>query len=424
MITDRTLANARPDLTRYAFILLQLGLLLWAFREYHIEGPVFFGLCVIAYAGFAVHYWLPVQWKEPFFIALSVLAAGFALEPIVAVLVLGTGLVLYGITRLPASWHVRLGLTLAITAAIIALRYVPNTPVPSAYWPTLGALFMFRLAVYYYELRHAGAPFGFVEFGTYFFMLPNFYFLFFPVVDFQTMRKGFLRRPASELAQLGVLWMIRGGLQLLLYRVVVYLRGRGTAVETTTLLLLIRNMVTTYLLYLKVSGTFHIIIGLMQLFGYDLPETHRKWLLASSLTDFWRRINIYWKDFMVKMVYLPTYFRLRKQGDMRAQLVGTAVVFVLTWLLHAWQFWWLSGRWLLTVPDTLFWGILGALVVVNVYLEVSKGRRRSTAPPPLPLRVVQTIATVSLIIFLWSLWSSPSFEAWLDLLTYGSVSTT
>jgi D-alanyl-lipoteichoic acid acyltransferase DltB (MBOAT superfamily) len=178
-------------------------------------------------------------------------------------------------------------------------------------------------------------------------------------------------------------------------------------------------MILTYLLYLKVSGTFHVIVGILHLFGYDLPETHRKWLLARSLTDFWRRINIYWKDFMVKMVYLPTYFRLRKRGEVRAQLIGTVLVFFVTWLTHAWQYWWLSGEWLLTLPDTLFWGILGALVCFNVWRELKTGPRKP-APAP-PLRALQTVGTFSLIVFLWTLWSSPSLKAWLELLTYGEV---
>jgi D-alanyl-lipoteichoic acid acyltransferase DltB (MBOAT superfamily) len=189
-------------------------------------------------------------------------------------------------------------------------------------------------------------------------------------------------------------------------------------VEVTTLALLAQNMVLTYLLYLKVSGTFHIIVGLLHLFGYDLPETHRKWLLASSLTDFWRRINIYWKDFMVKLVYLPVYFRLRRSGETRAQLVGTVLVFFVTWITHAWQYWWLSGEWLLTVPDTLFWGTLGALVVVNVLMELRAGRRKADA---LAVRLAKRAATFSLIVFLWSLWSSPSLKAWLELLTYRQI---
>jgi D-alanyl-lipoteichoic acid acyltransferase DltB (MBOAT superfamily) len=228
-----------------------------------------------------------------------------------------------------------------------------------------------------------------------------------------------MRRDIDSVAQQGILWIVRGTVQLLLYRVVVQLRGNGSPAEVTTLPLLIENMILTYLLYLKVSGSFHIIVGLIRLFGYDLPETHRRWLLARSLTDFWRRINIYWKDFMVTMVYLPVYFRLRKGGDLRAQLVGTALVFVVTWLAHAWQYWWLSGRWLLTGPDTLFWGILGALVVTNVYWEVTRKRRRT--PRSRLATVLGTVGTLSLIVFLWTLWSSPTLKAWLELITYRSV---
>jgi len=414
-------AHARTDIRRFFLILIQLGLLLFAFKAYHIESPVFLTMSAIAFAGFAVHYWLPPTIKEPFFVALSAATAFLVLEPIVAGLVFGTGIVIYGITRLPVSWGIRCGLVIVVAVTVIALRSVPELGVPSAYWPTLGALFMFRLAIYLYELKHAKKPFRFLEFATYFFMLPNFYFLFFPVVDFQTMRKGFLRRDMNDLAQQGIMWMMRGTLQLLIYRVIILLRGSATPEAVTTLPLLIKNMALTYLLYLKVSGTFHIIVGLLHLFGYDLPETHRKWAIASSLTDFWRRINIYWKDFMVKMVYLPVYFRFRKGGELRAQLVGTVLVFVLTWVLHAWQFWWLSGKWLLTVPDTLFWGILGALVVINVFKEVRAARRKTAVA--LPVRIVQTVGTMSLIMFLWSMWSSPTLSAWFELLTYGSLSS-
>ena len=40
--------------------------------------------------------------------------------------------------------------------------------------------------------------------------------------------------------------------------------------------------------------------------------------LASSFTDFWRRINIYWKDFMLKVFYYPAVFRLKKLGATNA----------------------------------------------------------------------------------------------------------
>ena len=76
-------------------------------------------------------------------------------------------------------------------------------------------------------------------------------------------------------------------------------------------------LLATFLLYLRVSGQFHLIVGVLHLFGFRLPETHHLYFLASSFTDFWRRINIYWKDFMMKLVYYPSFFRLQRLGTTR-----------------------------------------------------------------------------------------------------------
>jgi D-alanyl-lipoteichoic acid acyltransferase DltB (MBOAT superfamily) len=177
-------------------------------------------------------------------------------------------------------------------------------------------------------------------------------------------------------------------------------------------------MVAIYLLYLRVSGQFHIIIGLLHLFGYDLPETHRKYLLASSLTDFWRRINIYWKDFMVKIVYFPIFFKLRRSGETRAQVVATAAVFIATWALHSYQWFWLRGEVLFTWPDTLFWAILGALVIINLLIEQ---RRKPGAVEPAWRNAVKVAGTFSVIVVLWSLWNSPSVGEWLEIVTWWKI---
>ena len=90
-----------------------------------------------------------------------------------------------------------------------------------------------------------------------------------------------------------------------------------------------------FLLYLRVSGQFHIIVGMLHLFGFNLPETHHLYFLSSSFTDFWRRINIYWKDFMMKIFYYPAYFALRKRGEtMALRGVDDARCSSRTWVLH------------------------------------------------------------------------------------------
>src|SRR6185503_9119125 len=153
------------------------------------------------------------------------------------------------------------------------------------------------------------------EFLAYFFLLPNWACLLFPVVDFHTQRKRFFARDIHVVAQEGVEWMARGVVHLLLYRVVYYNKPAADPATVTSFGQLLLVMVTTYLLYLRISGLFHFAIGVLHLFGYDLPETNHRYFLASSLTEFWRRINIYWKDFKVKLVYFPVYFRLRRRGD-------------------------------------------------------------------------------------------------------------
>ena len=59
------------------------------------------------------------------------------------------------------------------------------------------------------------------------------------------------------------------------------------------------------------------------MFGFNLPETHHLYLLASSFTDFWRRINIYWKDFIMKLFFYPSFFKLRKLGSTWALVLAT-----------------------------------------------------------------------------------------------------
>jgi hypothetical protein len=161
---------------------------------------------------------------------------------------------------------------------------------------------------------------------------------------------------------------------------------------------------------------------MLHLFGYDLPETNRNYGLATSFLDLWRRINIYWKDFMVKVCYFPVYFRLRKRGDRRAQLIATGVVFLATWALHSYQYFWLRGRFLLSITDVLFWTILGLLVMTSVALE---SRARKVVPQTgwraYGSKAVRIAGTMGTLLVLWSLWNSSSVGAWLDLMTWWRI---
>jgi alginate O-acetyltransferase complex protein AlgI len=92
-------------------------------------------------------------------------------------------------------------------------------------------------------------------------------------------------------------------------------------------------------------------------------------------------------------------------------------VFLATWFLHGYQMFWLKGSWGFSVPDALFWGVLGMLVLVNVQLDARETPRKPGRPGGLALavRAGKTAATFATIALLWSLWSSPSLSAWIAM---------
>jgi D-alanyl-lipoteichoic acid acyltransferase DltB (MBOAT superfamily) len=415
------LARGRIGIRDYALVLLQLALLTLLLRQFQIESAAFLRLALLAFAGFAVHALLPLRYRLPFFLALSLAGIVVVLEPVNGLSIIAIGVVLIGICHLPVSFRMRAILLVGAGALLVALRakWIAG-PVPEAIWPILGSMFMFRLIVYFYDLRHDTAtPASPVRTLAYFFMLPNACFPLFPVVDYQAFRRNYYDDDAYRTYQTGVDWMLRGVVHLILYRAVYYHLTLAPS-EVTGPAQLLQFLVTNFLLYLRVSGLFHLVVGMLYLFGFRLPETHNRYLLASSFTDFWRRINIYWKDFMQRIFYYPTVFRLRKLGTARAMVLATLLVFTLTWFLHAYQWFWLRGTLLFAPQDILFWTILGCLVVVNALYELKHGRERSLSNAPQTWRslgsvTLKTFATFWAICVLWSFWTTDSLGQWLSL---------
>ncbi len=64
-------------------------------------------------------------------------------------------------------------------------------------------------------------------------------------------------------------------------------------------------------------------------------------------------------------------------------------------------------------------------MLLNVQLDARRTRARvpkGTSPSPrrFALRAVKIVGTFTTITLLWSLWSSPSVEAWLEMLRRGA----
>jgi hypothetical protein len=412
-VPSETAPSDQPTL-RLALLLGQLAVLLLTVRVFELENRAVYFMLVAAVAGFAIHAALPLAYRLPFFAALSISAvvAVLGLVPGLAVLALGFSLI--AICHLPGPVSVRGTLLLALGAVLWLLRSSSRLGgLPSVAIPVLASMFMFRLVIYFQAIHQQQAPRSLIWSAAYLFVLPNVCYPLFPVVDYGTFIRTHFDADHFRIYDRGIRYMLRGITHLLVYRLMFYEVVLDSG-YLNNLSEVCRYVVGTFLLYVKVSGQFHLIMGLLGLFGFRLPETNHLYFLASSPTDFWRRINIYWKDFMLKLAYYPSFFWLRRYGNTVAVAAATMIVFLVTWLLHAYQFYWLQGGPLLTSRDVAFWGIFGVLVLLVTLWETRPNRpavRRTDRSWSLA-RGASTVLTFAIIAVLWSLWNAASFSTW------------
>lgn len=424
---------------RTGVIVAQLALLVAVVAAFEILNQAFIDLCMLVLVAFPVSVHLPRRYHLAFFLACSVAGLVLVVGLMSAAWIIGLGLGLIALCHLPVPLRWRVVLVIVAGAGLATLRWASSVSsgaqgslagallaladrvglAPGVVLPILASMFMFRIIVYLYDLR-PGKPQGSALWTpAYFFLLPNVCFPLFPLVDQKQFRVGYLNQDPYLIYQRGIDWMFRGIYHLILYRIV-YIYFSGDPAEVAGSADLIQYSVSSFLLYLRVSGTFHLAIGMLLLFGFNLPETHHRYYLASSFTDFWRRINIYWKDFMRRIVFFPVHFRLRRFGARTALAVATCVVFVATWALHSYQYFWLTGTLLLEPHDALFWAILGVLVAVNVLYEERFGPQRTWGPGRRSIAArtalgLRTLATFIVLTTLWGLWSSDSLAQWLAM---------
>ena len=370
-----------PSVTmgRLALVAGQLLLIVLVMRTFRIdELSAVSTVAPLILVAFIIHALLPSRFRVPFFLLFGVVIARLILGPIYGPVLVLASLGMIGLCHLPIVYGARVGVVIFAGASLVAFR-VEWMPSPGSFAttlvPVLAAMFMFRIVLYLYSLRHETERVSIWQRIAYFFLFPNIFYFLFPVIDFKTFRRTYYDRDETTIYQKGVLWMLRGIVHILLYRLVYYHLLPSPA-NVENLGGVIQHVFATYALYLRVSGQFHLIIGMLCLFGFNLPETHHLYWLTSSFTDYWRRINIYWKDFMMTIIYYPAMMRLRRWGMTAGMVLATILVFGATWFLHSYQWFWLHGSFPLRLADGMFWGVLCVMVVMNSLREANKGPRR------------------------------------------------
>lgn len=106
--------------------------------------------------------------------------------------------------------------------------------------------------------------------------------------------------------------------------------------EIHPLIVWLRIVVVYVVEYLFLLATVQASVGVGRLFGYGLRDNFIVPWMARNVGDFWRRWNIYWREFHLSTSFLPITLRLgRKDGETRSYhlAVASCVTFFITFSL-------------------------------------------------------------------------------------------
>ncbi len=418
----------RKGFIEFLLVSIQLALIVWICRRFNLEHRAFSGpFLLLTSVGFVVHCLLPPSLRLKFFILLSLAAIVVVLGWRDGLALTAFSLLFITLARLPFRLPIRILLLLAAVAGVIYLRGAAESfPWSDAIWPIFWSMFLFRMVIFLFDRRIGKSPLGWKESLAYFFLLPNVVFPLFPPIDYATLWRTYYDTDPHRIHRTGIRWMLVGVLHLLVYRYIdrFWIESPDAIITSRGL---IQYVVASYLLIIRLSGQFHLIVGILHLFGFHLPRVMDHYFLATGFTDYWRRVNIYWKDFIQKLIYYPAFFRLRSLSNTKKLITATLLGFLATWLFHSGQWFGLRGSWTISSTDIFFWSSLAVLVLGNSLYESRYGRKRSLVRRQASLGEItwhglKATSVFAVMSILWSIWISPSLRYWWNLVSYSQLS--
>jgi hypothetical protein len=407
-------AHAAPSTRAFLLLAAQVAGLMVA--AYFLRRPMF-AVVLVWGLGFFVHYWLPFAFKKACWVALGAIGLFVALPPDVALLMAGLGLLPYPIVRarLPLVPTVAALLLVGAVAVVIGRGATPFVALSPELGDLLivffGGTFAIRLILYIHYCRHHDAPPALIDYLAYFFALPLLGSPF-PFLDHAAMMDNYYRRDGQAIAQEGLKRIYIGSVQVLACTYAYKLPIAHFPPEVQSLPDLLAILFLGYVTCVMFSAFGHWVVGMCLLFGYDLPPLHRWYVFARGPLDFWRRNNIYLKDMMQKLVYLPVYFRVsRRHKEGVAQLYAFAAVFAAVAASEIWvRAWMTAGRAPVSeLSATSFRAVLGIACLLDAWFQLRRRRRRKPSKARVAVSIALTLVFMSLALQLEWLKSASTF---------------
>lgn len=350
------------NLLFYSFVLGSIGFVTHALRIEPLERMT--ELLPIIITSFIMQGIISIRFRPAMFVFTFVIAVYYAFSFFSGSILLGLILLPFLILNLKTANTFRLLLIVVFLLVLLCLNFgFSFMPRLQSVIPYAAALIMFRSLIWLYEAKHHPMDENLWLKLSYFFCVPNFAFLFFPIVDYRTHINSYYNISSNLIWRKGSIYVLLGIAQFLLYRII----HNSFSISTNAVhdvFTLSQLVLVNYFSLLKISGTLTAGLGFVCFFGYNLPAPFGNYFFSDSFGDYWRKVNIYWREFMMKMVYYPVYFAIRKKIKWSSEL-SIVVVFTCSIFFHWYQKFWITGLYTLRLTDIVFWCSLGALIIIN-----------------------------------------------------------
>ncbi len=156
-------------------------------------------------------------------------------------------------------------------------------------------------------------------------------------------------------------------------------------VSSSVLTSILKPIIFTFQIYFDFSGYSDMAIGLGRMFGFTFLENFNYPLIASSITDFWRRWHISLSSWFRDYIYIP---------------LGGNRVKKIRWIFNIMVVWFLTGFWHGASWNFILWGLYFGAILITEKLFLAKYLEKT--------KVLKYIYTLIIIFFSFLIFSSNS----------------
>ena len=342
-----------------------------------------------------IYFITPAKYKNIVLLFFSLLFY-FLGEPKYVIILILSGVLNYIFGKLVSGKHKKLFLTLAVSYNVLQLLFFKytdffivninnvfglNISLLHIVMPIGISFFTFQALGYVIDIyngKHKSAP-NIINYMTYLCLFPQ--LVAGPIVRYSDVDKELKSRTHSfPMFSEGVKRFVIGLSKKVLIANVLGEFAQDL-IEVNFVSAWLKPVLFTLQIYFDFSGYSDMAIGLGKMFGFTFLENFNYPLIASSITDFWRRWHISLSSWFRDYIYIP---------------LGGNRVSKIKWIRNIFVVWFLTGFWHGASWNFIIWGLYFGIILVIEKIFLSKYLEKTKV-----LKYIYTlvIVIISFLIF-------------------------